>query len=32
MKIAGELKRLAWCRCGDEENGKNGRQSEIPKA
>ena len=25
--LAGEVKRLAWCRCGDEENRREGRRS-----
>ena len=25
--LAGEVKRLVWCRCGDEENRREGRRS-----
>jgi len=28
--LAGEAKRPAWCRCGDEENRKEGRRSVMP--
>ena len=30
--LAGEVKRPAWCRCGDEENRNEGRRSAMPKA
>ena len=32
IELAGEVKRPAWCRqrCGDEENRRDGRRSEIP--
>ena len=30
--LAGEVKRLAWYRCGDEENRRGGRQSVVPVA
>ena len=30
--LAGEVRRLAWCRCRDEENRKEGRRSVMPVA